>query len=265
MNKKVIGLGVVLGVGVVGGLFFLLSGNRSSSQTPESISTQENGSNLDSTQNSKKSDAISSKIDPSSSSQLGAPSDPGSRQISTDEIRAIGSLAKKQVIVPPMTNEEYFEKYLRDPERARDEKEFSQLQGRYRTLPGVLAYKTNELPPDLSSSVLKEFLSFSLVKGQLDERTPDKTFPVIFDLKQGTLAIVTGSIKVYFEDDLQSSAFERQFNLTLVQEFPDIKVASFRSSAPSVNELILTVQAIQKQAGVKNAALVLIDSVRKAH
>ena len=117
---------------------------------------------------------------------------------------------------------------------------FKQDNEEFSSLPGIVAVPTRDLPPNLRDLEIGEFIKFAIFReGDLPKGA--QSYPLVLEKTR------------------------KNYQLTLLQTFPPIRLSIFSVEAPSVDKLIAISKAIKKFEGVESVSLDLLSNLPVPH
>lgn len=153
----------------------------------------------------------------------------------------------------------FIDRVLRDPDKRSLEQSLKQSSRSYRTLPGIKAILSDRIPHEVSTeSRLLSFLNYTLVRtGEVD--LGNLAFPVVYDTQRGTLGIVTGTLTVSYRGS-SSGLTEIPAGLKMIQNFPQLEMATFVSATNEFESLIKAVQSLKSNPRVQDVTVNITES-----
>jgi len=167
------------------------------------------------------------------------------------------SIAQKKAATPNPKEPKLIE--LIDPEREGEVLRFVQESQRFVSLPGIEAVEQSALMDEEKDDSLGDFFHYSLFRREPGQKFTDG-FPMVYQADQGALAVVTGNLKVKYEQNTDlSSHLSTKYGVDALNYFPEIGLSFFVTKKRSVSELLQLAGKIRKEPGVREVNLDLID------
>jgi len=88
---------------------------------------------------------------------------------------------------------------------------------------------------------------------------PVGSFPAVYNEAKGSLAMLTGNVKVATGSPGTAQALAEELNMKLIQSFDDIKVSLFQSGRNTPADLVKLLSALREDKRVQRAELILAD------
>jgi len=150
---------------------------------------------------------------------------------------------------------------LTDPALAPERLIFQQGRERFTVLPGLVAISTDEASEYDPKAIVGKVLGLTVIKSKVVQSS-EKAYPIVVESRRGSLALVTGNLKIQHAESLDLPKLEEAFGLKLLQNFTTIQVSIFSSQTNQVKSLLQIAESMRTISGVERVTLELIDRMR---
>jgi hypothetical protein len=150
---------------------------------------------------------------------------------------------------------------ITNPDRFSEQVIFQQGTERFTSIPGIVAIPTKDLTESEAQSQIGRYLGLSVIQSDNPD-VLEKGYPLVANQQRGSLALVTGNVKVSYHQPINAQQFEYTFGLKLIENFPEIHLSLFSTEQTNVRKIVEIVNSLRSQTGVESVSLDIIDRIQ---